>query len=193
MRCAIKSWMHWRRNSEMPEKKQTRYAEGTTVSVPRTREEIEKTLMRYGATGFMYGESGDTAAVAFEMQGRHIRLELRYPPLSQFARSKTVIRTQAQQEAARAQEIRRLWRGLAMIVKAKLEAMKSGVITFEDAFGMSEVMPNGQRFETWAEPQLEQMRNTRQMPPLLPWVKPKRQALTAAADYIEGEVRTDEE
>ncbi len=177
----------------MPEKKQTRYAEGTTVSVPRTREEIEKTLMRYGATGFMYGESGDTAAVAFEMQGRHIRLELRYPPLSQFARSKTVIRTQAQQEAARAQEIRRLWRGLAMIVKAKLEAMKSGVITFEDAFGMSEVMPNGQRFETWAEPQLEQMRNTRQMPPLLPWVKPKRQALTAAADYIEGEVRTDEE
>jgi hypothetical protein len=32
----------------------TRYAEGTSVPMDRSRIEAEKTLMRYGATGFAY-------------------------------------------------------------------------------------------------------------------------------------------
>jgi hypothetical protein len=33
----------------------TRFAEKTEVSSTKSRDEIERTLTRYGATGFMYG------------------------------------------------------------------------------------------------------------------------------------------
>ncbi|MCB1198982.1 MAG: hypothetical protein KDK51_11465 [Deltaproteobacteria bacterium] len=46
------------------------YAERTQVSSDKSRADIEKTLTRYGASGFMYGWSHDVAQVAFEMNGR---------------------------------------------------------------------------------------------------------------------------
>ena len=56
--------------------KGTRYAEGTGVSMAKSREEIERLLTRYGATSFMYGTDANTAAIAFEMRGRRIRRQM---------------------------------------------------------------------------------------------------------------------
>lgn len=44
----------------------TTYASQTTVSPDRSRAEIERTLSRYGATGFMYGWS-DRGAISGKM------------------------------------------------------------------------------------------------------------------------------
>ena len=55
------------------------YAAKTNVSADRTRNEIESTLIRYGATGFIYGWQNDSAMMAFQMQGRHIKFVLPMP------------------------------------------------------------------------------------------------------------------
>ena len=58
---------------------QRRYAAKTTVSSAASREEIERTLARYGAEGFAYGWSGAESQVAFVMNGLRIQLRLPLP------------------------------------------------------------------------------------------------------------------
>lgn len=149
--------------------KGTRYAEGTSVSMAKSREEIERLLSRYGATSFMYGTDANTAAIAFEMSGRRIRFSLKYPTLQSFAYTRNnVERTTATQKAAYDQEIRRLWRSLTMIIKAKLEAIEAGVTTLEEEFLAQTMMPNNQTVAEWFEPQIDQIYRSGMMPPLLP-------------------------
>lgn len=57
----------------------TVYARKTNVSSGRTKEEIEKTLMRYGATGFAYGWQGSKAVIGFSLANRMIRFDLPLP------------------------------------------------------------------------------------------------------------------
>ena len=49
-----------------------RYASGTDVAPERSRAEIERTLIRYGATAFAYGWQQDRAVLSFEAHGRRI-------------------------------------------------------------------------------------------------------------------------
>ena len=55
------------------------YARSTDVSSGRSRDEIERTLERYGADQFLYGWQEDAAVVGFRIGGRHIRLILPLP------------------------------------------------------------------------------------------------------------------
>ena len=57
----------------------TRYAAGTDVPIERTRDEIEQTLRRYGATGFAYGWDGPKATIVFRMNGRMVRFVITMP------------------------------------------------------------------------------------------------------------------
>ncbi len=57
----------------------SRYAKDTEVPEEGSRAEIEKTLGRYGASGFMYAWQGDRAVVAFEAHGRRIRFDVPMP------------------------------------------------------------------------------------------------------------------
>ena len=41
------------------------------------------------------------------------------------------------------QEVRRMWRALALVIKAKLEAVESGITTFDEEFLAHIVMPDG--------------------------------------------------
>lgn len=154
----------------------TKYAEGTSVSIARSRAEIEKLLERHNATGFLYGEQGDRAMIAFELQGRRYRMELRYPPVSDFTWGKVNQyqerqRTPTQAKAAQEQEKQRLWRGLALLVKGKLEAVASGIATLEMEMQSYTVMPDNETFGEWAEPQIAEVYRTGKMPPLLPGVR----------------------
>lgn len=107
-----------------------RYAENTSVSSERSRAEIEQTLARYGADGFMYGWDGGTAVLAFQMHGRRIRFDLAMPDRNDEAYTTTDTgRERAPTQAAKAweQSCRQRWRALALVIKAKLEAVESGI------------------------------------------------------------------
>lgn len=150
------------------------FAKNTSVPVARSRAEIETLLQRYGATSFASGWDAQGAVVRFEAHGRKIMFELPLPDENAaiFAKVKKrgyhVAATLAQRIAARDQEHRRRWRALAMIVKAKLEAVETGITTFEDEFLAHVIVPGGRAFGEWARPAIARAYDTGQaMPPLL--------------------------
>ena len=147
-----------------------RYAARTDVSVERSRNEIERLLVRYGATGFMYAWEEDNAAIGFKIASRHIRIILPLPERADFGRTEVQHRrrsTDAQQRAYD-QAVRQRWRALVLIVKAKLEAIAAGISTIEREFMADVVMPNNQTVGQWLAPQIEAAYQRGTMPPLLP-------------------------
>ncbi len=150
----------------------TRYAERTSVAPAKSRLEIERTLARYGATGFYFGQSGNRAMVGFEMNGRHIKFMLTNPkPDSEECRvtptGKT--RSKAAAETFAEQLERQRWRALALAIKAKLEIVESGITEFDEEFLAHIVLPSKQTVGQWLRPQIEDAYADGKMPPLLPW------------------------
>ena len=149
----------------------SRYAENTSVSSERSRAEIEQTVSRYGASGFMYGWDGGTAVMAFQMHGRRIRFDLSMPDRSSrdFTQTETGReRSPAQAIKAWEQACRQRWRALALVIKAKLEAVESGITEFEEEFLAHIVLPNGNTVGRWMLPQVESAYQSGDMPSLLP-------------------------
>ena len=123
------------------------YAAGTDVPSDRSRAEIERTLQRYGADEFAYMTKTGMAAVGFVMRGRQIRfvLPLPDPQAKEFTLTPTGKRAAPTvAEGKYEQAIRQRWRALALVVKAKLEAVEAGISEFEQEFGMHIIMPGGQ-------------------------------------------------
>lgn len=137
----------------------TRYAEGTSVPADRSRAEIERTLMRYGADRFAYGWEENHALIGFRMRGRSVRFLLPFPDASdsEFSRTPTgKKRAESETQRMYEQEVRRRWRALALAVKAKLEVVDSGIAQFEDEFLAYILIPgSGQTVGEWAKPELE--------------------------------------
>lgn len=149
----------------------SRYAEHTQVSSDKSRAEIERTLGRYGASGFMYGWQQGYAVVAFEMAGRRIRFDLPMPDRqsAQFTKTETGReRSASQAEKAYEQAVRQRWRALHLVIKAKLEAVESGITEFEEEFLAHIVLPGGDTVGRWMLPQVQRAYETGDMPALLP-------------------------
>lgn len=145
------------------------YAKGTTVNSDATRAEIERTLKRYGADGFMYGWETDRAIIGFRMRNRHVRFLLPFPTNDEITLTPTgKRRTPEQQSNARAQALRERWRALLLIVKAKLEAVQSGITEFDDEFLAHIVLPDGSTAGEWLKPQIAIAYEHGDMPKLLP-------------------------
>lgn len=141
------------------------YASGTTVSEERSRTEIERTLERYGADQFAYFKDSTGAVIAFRMSGRNVRFLIPMPKVAEFVLTpKQRRRTEKQAEEAHAQAIRARWRGLLLIVKAKLEAIETGISTFEREFLADVVLPDGRSVHEWIEPQLDKAYAENAMP-----------------------------
>lgn len=136
-----------------------RYAEGTSVSSESSRGEIERILARYGADQFMYGWEDKQAVVAFRAKGRHVRFLLPLPSRDarefRYTPSTNKIRTAESSQAAYEQAIRQRWRALALVIKAKLEAVAANITTFEDEFLAHTVLPDGSTVSDWMQPQVE--------------------------------------
>lgn len=128
------------------------YADRTRVPVGQTRNEIETTLTRYGATGFIYGWQDEKAIIGFRMSDRHVKFILPLPKAS----GETAER-----------EARRRWRALLLVIKAKLEAVADGITVFDDEFMAHIVTPDGSTMGERLRPQIESMYKTGKMPPLL--------------------------
>jgi hypothetical protein len=150
----------------------TRYAEKTSVASDRSRAEIEKTLVRYGADQFMYGWQENKAVVGFRMEGRTIKFILPMPDRAAREFTHTPNKGQRRSEDAVAQAfeqaIRQRWRALSLVIKAKLEAVETGITVFDDEFLAHIVLPDGQTVGQFMRPQIDIAYDKGDMPPLLP-------------------------
>lgn len=97
-----------------------RFAEDTKVPVDRTRQDLERLLRGAGAEGYATAWDPTQDLVEFLWKGKQIRFVL-----PRLATSST---------GRRDQEERRRWRALLLVVKAKLEAVQSGISVFEQEF-----------------------------------------------------------
>jgi hypothetical protein len=150
----------------------TRYAEGTAVTPTRSREEIERTLTRFGAAQFAYAWDQGRAAIAFEVKGRQIRFVLPMPDRQDRQFTHTPARghrrsTDAASEAFE-QAVRERWRSLALVIKAKLAAVEAGVVSFEDEFLAHTVLPGGATVADHVQPKVREAYATGELPALLP-------------------------
>ncbi len=119
------------------------YAEGTAVPVERSRAEIEGMLRQYGADGFRYGwmdrEQRRIEQIEFGARNRLVRFNMVMPSQDEERFKKTDnkpprIRSPQAAHEAWDRECRRMWRALALCIKAKLEAVASGISHFEEEF-----------------------------------------------------------
>lgn len=153
----------------------TRYAAGTDVPADRSRGEIERTLKRYGAGAFMYGWDENRALIGFVAHGRQVRLVLPMPDPddTEFTRTDTG-KTRAASAAADAYEraVRQKWRVFALVIKAKLEAVESGLVEFEAEFLSYLVLPNGQTVGDTVRGGVAEAYATGEVPALLPNYRP---------------------
>lgn len=148
----------------------TRYAEKTSVSTETSRNEIERTLSRYGAEEFMYATRSEAAIIAFAARGRRIKFHLPLPPKSDFARTeaKGLPRSADAVQKAWEQACRQRWRALALAIKAKLEAVTAGITTFEDEFLAHIMLPNGTTVGEHIKPGIALAYDRGEVPALLP-------------------------
>ena len=148
----------------------TRYAENTVVSVEKSRMEIERLLQRYGCDDFVYRSTMAMAQIGFRMHSRMVRFDLELPEREDF-RMTSGRRPRARDDAATfkawEQGCRQRWRALALVIKAKLEAVETGITSFEVEFMAHMVVPGGKVFHEVALPQIAVAYETGRLPPLL--------------------------
>jgi len=149
------------------------YAKDTSVSVERSRAEIETILAKYGAERFGYATEPGRAIVAFTIKDVPIgdnegvmlavRMTLPLPAMGEkrFTHRKRYneIVENSPQDVAKLweQACRSSWRSLCLVIKAKLEACASGISTIEREFLADVVTPSGMTLGEMVRPQLAAM------------------------------------
>lgn len=152
-----------------------RYAENTSVSVEKSKAEIEAMVARYGASEFASGWRAERAMIQFRMQNRVIRFvlplpdkkEKRFTHIRRGRNSFDSIRSEAQALAAWEQGCRQRWRALCLTIKAKLESAESGIEEFDTAFMGQIVMPDGKTMSELVLPQIALAYESGKMPALM--------------------------
>jgi hypothetical protein len=146
------------------------YAEGTQVPVEKSRAEIEKLLNKHKCSKFMAGVDHEAhrATVQFQAKGRIIKFDISLPdpadPKWKQIKGRWMERSTAGVAKVVEQEERTRWRALLLVIKAKLEAIESGIATFEDEFLAHTLLPNQKTVAEWVGPQVAQIYETGRMP-----------------------------
>lgn len=149
------------------------YAANTEVTQEKSRAEIETTLRRYGADAFSYGWEESRAVIAFRANDRHIKFEIAMPDRSdpQFTEYKQGSTTYSRTESAAYERwekaTRQRWRALALVVKAKLEAVASGISEFEEEFLANIILPDGSTVGQQIRPHIQKAYIDGKMPRLM--------------------------
>ena len=143
------------------------YATNTSVSVDKSRAEIERMLRRYGADQFTYGcdDSRGMSVIQFRAHERMIRFVLHLPKMSDYRLTPTkMLRSATQTEKVWEQACRSRWRALYLCIHAKLEAVDSDISEFEDEFLAHIVLPDGKTASEWLRPQIALCYQSDRMP-----------------------------
>lgn len=145
------------------------YASNTSVSVEKSRYEIEVMCKKkLGATRFASGWSPKGAALAFEAKGRHVKFILPLPVIEDFKTTQTGReRNSTKLEKQHEQALRSRWRSLALTIKAKIEAIESGISDFDAEFLSFIVMPGGETVGEIVGPKIIEAYKSGVAPPLM--------------------------
>lgn len=150
------------------------YAEKTNVTVAKSKADIEELIQKAGAGQFVSGYKDNMAVIGFSLDDRQIRFILPLPDKQDekfwYTPERRNKRSEQQAYAAWEQSCRSKWRSLYLIIKAKLEAVESGISTIEREFFYDIVLPDGKTVGEWFAPQLDQAYQTGNMPPMLPLI-----------------------
>lgn len=145
------------------------YASKTDVPVSRSRDEIERTLTRFGATAFAYMNQGNRVAIAFEIKNIRVSMSMTLPDRDQFRLdSRGKVRTSTAIEKDWEQACRQRWRTLANAIKAKLAMVDDGLSTVEREFLADIMTPNGQTVGEILVPEIEAIGRSGRVPALMP-------------------------
>ncbi|HAL44576.1 MAG TPA: hypothetical protein DCP47_01420 [Phycisphaerales bacterium] len=130
------------------------FAAKTSTPIENTKNEIEKTLIRYGVEQFGYMTSVEKgSAVAFVYHKMHFKIEVPHPSKQKF-----------DTDTKWNQEHRRLWRVILLRIKANLEEVDCGHRKLEDIFLADLLLPSGLTVSQLLKPQINQMIESGQMP-----------------------------
>jgi hypothetical protein len=135
-----------------------RYAEGTQVSVEKSKADLEKLVRKHGAVNFLTAWDDDRGmgVVQFRIGEPMIRMLIRSPDKKEYSRPNAVEK-----------EMRRRWRALLLITKAKLEIIAGGESTVEREFLADVMLPDGSTVGERMMPRLELAYQTGDMPKML--------------------------
>lgn len=147
-----------------------KYAAETSVPVSKSRDEIERTLARFGATAFAYySNSAGRVAISFEISKLRVEMEMSLPPKGDFELSPTgQWRSAATTESEWEKACRQRWRSLANGIKAKLALVDDGISTIEREFLADIMTPDGQTIGQKVLPELRTIAQGRDVPALMP-------------------------
>jgi hypothetical protein len=148
------------------------YAKTTSVSVDKSRAEIERTLSRYGASAFAYATSNDKAMIQFQADNRRIMFVLELPNKQErrFTHTRGGKGSSEwypdHQHRLWEQACRQIWRAMALLIKAKLESVDAGITIFENEFMANIIMPGGKTVGDHMRPKIEEAYKTNKLPAL---------------------------
>jgi len=152
------------------------YAEGTSVSVERSKAELDGILARYGATqrGTFVDDEKGLAIVMFQLASRSFKIEVPLPKPEPKPKieprgwwSWTTVKKSAWVVAKHQQACRERWRAVVLMVKAKLELVEIGISTAEREFFADMMLPDGRRLHAALEDDLAKAYLTGGPPTLL--------------------------
>ena len=133
-----------------------RFAEDTEVPAGRTQGEIKDRLRAAGAVRTAIFEEPDGSSVAFQMGDGMYRITVPIPKGKDAA-----------------QEERRAWRLMNLLIKAKLEAIKEGATTVEREFMADRLLYNGRTVADVLGPELRIATEEGRMPTTLMLTAPR--------------------
>lgn len=155
------------------------FAENTSVPVEKSKAEIEKILMRYGADQFTSGWDQERGFIGFKLGDRFMKFIVPLPRKDDkdFHRTpgRGYKRTTKAAYKAWEQACRQRWRALALVIKAKLEAIESGISDIDTEFMAYIMLPDGQTVGEHMLPQIALTYENGKMPQMLPMLEaPKK-------------------
>ena len=146
------------------------YASTTEVPVDRSKAEIEKLLMANDcdAIATIWDAREKRAAIQFRLGARMMRFALSMPSPDdeafRYTPARRHTRRPAERRKAYEQAVRSKWRGLLLCIRAKLEAVESGIETIEEAFMAQILLPDGTTVGQRMLPAVAQAYETGDMP-----------------------------
>ncbi len=149
------------------------YAAKTSVSVEKSRAELDALLAKHGAKQRQIGADDEKglAICVFSLADRWVRMQVPIPRVGDFDR---VMRrgyqhttSTGERDRLHAQALRERWRAILLLTRAKLEAISLGVSTVEREFLPDVLLPNGRNVHDEIAASLVEAYKTGKTPPLL--------------------------
>lgn len=175
VKCAQNSndhaWSHSVARRLITGKVDMAYAEKTTVPIEKSKADIERILRKAGADQFVSGwdrEKG-VGRIQCKLDGIFLQFSITAPEPDRFRKTGTGrMRDEDALKTVLEKEEQRRWRGLLLVIKAKLEMIQTGQTTIQDEFMANILLPNQKTVGEWIAPQLAKAYERGTMPKLLP-------------------------